>query len=178
MRKDIQEVLLDEETLAKRIKEMGEQISKDYEGKEVIVIGILKGSVIFVADLVREVTVPVSFDFMAVSSYGNRTTTTGTVRILKDLDYDIEGKHVLIVEDIIDSGVTLSYLIEHLAGRKPASLKLCTLLNKPERRKVEVKVDYIGFTVPDAFLVGFGLDYAEKYLNLPFIGILKEEIYA
>lgn len=111
MRKDIQEVLLDEETLAKRIKEMGEQISKDYEGKEVIVIGILKGSVIFVADLVREVTVPVSFDFMAVSSYGNRTTTTGTVRILKDLDYDIEGKHVLIVEDIIDSGVTLSYLI-------------------------------------------------------------------
>ncbi|WIW71351.1 MULTISPECIES: hypoxanthine phosphoribosyltransferase [Anaerosinus] len=178
MRKDIQEVLLDEETLAKRIKEMGEQISKDYEGKEVIVIGILKGSVIFVADLVREVTVPVSFDFMAVSSYGNRTTTTGTVRILKDLDYDIEGKHVLIVEDIIDSGVTLSYLIEHLAGRKPASLKLCTLLNKPERRKVEVKVDYIGFTVPDAFLVGFGLDYAEKYRNLPFIGILKEEIYA
>ena len=160
MRKDIQEVLLDEETLAKRIKEMGEQISKDYEGKEVIVICILKGSVIFVADLVREVTVPVSFDFMAVSSYGNRTTTTGTVRILKDLDYDIEGKHVLIVEDIIDSGVTLSYLIEHLAGRKPASLKLCTLLNKPERRKVEVKVDYIGFTVPDAFLVGFGLDYA------------------
>lgn len=178
MRKDIQEVLLDEETLAKRIKEMGEQISKDYEDKEVIVIGILKGSVIFVADLVREVTVPVSFDFMAVSSYGNRTTTTGTVRILKDLDYDIEGKHVLIVEDIIDSGVTLSYLIEHLAGRKPASLKLCTLLNKPERRKVEVKVDYIGFTVPDAFLVGFGLDYAEKYRNLPFIGILKEEIYA
>lgn len=178
MRKDIQEVLLDEETLAKRIKEMGEQISKDYEGKEVIVIGILKGSVIFVADLVREVTVPVSFDFMAVSSYGNRTTTTGTVRILKDLDYDIEEKHVLIVEDIIDSGVTLSYLIEHLAGRKPASLKLCTLLNKPERRKVEVKVDYIGFTVPDAFLVGFGLDYAEKYRNLPFIGILKEEIYA
>ena len=178
MRKDIQEVLLDEETLAKRIKEMGEQISKDYEGKEVIVIGILKGSVIFVADLVREVTVPVSFDFMAVSSYGNRTTKTGTVRILKDLDYDIEGKHVLIVEDIIDSGVTLSYLIEHLAGRKPASLKLCTLLNKPERRKVEVKVDYIGFTVPDAFLVGFGLDYAEKYRNLPFIGILKEEIYA
>lgn len=178
MRKDIQEVLLDEETLAKRIKEMGEQISKDYEGKEVIVIGILKGSVIFVADLVREVTVPVSFDFMAVSSYGNRTTTTGTVRILKDLDYDIEGKHVLIVEDIIDSGVTLSYLIEHLAGRKLASLKLCTLLNKPERRKVEVKVDYIGFTVPDAFLVGFGLDYAEKYRNLPFIGILKEEIYA
>ena len=170
--------MLDEVTLAKRIKEMGEEISKDYAGKEIIVIGILKGSVVFVADLVREITLPVSFDFMAVSSYGARTTTTGTVRILKDLDYDIEGKHVLIVEDIIDSGVTLSYLIEHLAGRKPASLKLCTLLSKPERRKVEVAVDYTGFTVPDAFLVGFGLDYAEKYRNLPFIGILKEEVYA
>ena len=131
MKNDIKEVLLDEVTLAKRIKEMGEEISKDYAGKEIIVIGILKGSVVFVADLVREITLPVSFDFMAVSSYGARTTTTGTVRILKDLDYDIEGKHVLIVEDIIDSGVTLSYLIEHLAGRKPASLKLCTLLSKP-----------------------------------------------
>ncbi len=178
MKNDIKKVLLDEVTLAKRIKEMGEEISKDYAGKEIIVIGILKGSVVFVADLVREITLPVSFDFMAVSSYGARTTTTGTVRILKDLDYDIEGKHVLIVEDIIDSGVTLSYLIEHLAGRKPASLKLCTLLSKPERRKVEVAVDYTGFTVPDAFLVGFGLDYAEKYRNLPFIGILKEEVYA
>ena len=178
MKNDIKEVLLDEVTLAKRIKEMGKEISKDYAGKEIIVIGILKGSVVFVADLVREITLPVSFDFMAVSSYGARTTTTGTVRILKDLDYDIEGKHVLIVEDIIDSGVTLSYLIEHLAGRKPASLKLCTLLSKPERRKVEVDVDYTGFTVPDAFLVGFGLDYAEKYRNLPFIGILKEEVYA
>lgn len=177
MHQDIQEILLTEETLKKRIAELGRQISSDYEGKEIVAVGILKGSVVFAADLIRQIQRPLCMDFMAVSSYGKGTVSSGTVRILKDLDYDVEGKHVLIIEDIIDSGLTLSYLLENITARKPASLKLCTLLSKPERRKVQVPVNYTGFTVPDYFLVGFGLDFDEKYRNLPYIGILKPEVY-
>lgn len=170
-------MLISEEKLAARIKELGEQITADYAGKEILAIGVLRGAVLFMADLTRAIKVPVAIDFMAVSSYGAGTSSSGVVRILKDLDEDIEGKHVLIVEDIIDSGLTLSYLLDNIKSRKPASLKLCTLLNKPERRKAEVHIDYNGFTVPDYFVVGYGLDYAEKYRNLPFIGILKPEVY-
>ena len=174
---DVEKVLLSEEQLSQKIAEFGEEISKDYQGKEIVAICVLKGAILFMADLARAVKVPMALDFMAVSSYGNGTSTSGTVRILKDLDNSIEGKHVLVVEDIIDSGVTLKYLLKNLKSRKPASIKLCTLLNKPERRRVEVDIDYCGFTVPDYFLVGYGLDYAEKYRNLPFIGILKPAIY-
>ena len=174
---DVEKVLLSEEQLSQKIAELGEEISKDYQGKEIVAICVLKGAILFMADLARAVKVPMALDFMAVSSYGNGTSTCGTVRILKDLDNSIEGKHVLVVEDIIDSGVTLKYLLKNLKSRKPASIKLCTLLNKPERRRVEVDIDYCGFTVPDYFLVGYGLDYAEKYRNLPFIGILKPAIY-
>ena len=177
MKNDVKEILYSPEDLTRRIKEMGEKISIDYKGKELVLIGVLKGSVMFMSDLMKEISIPCSMDFMAVSSYGNSTTTTGVVRILKDLDYAIEGKHVLIIEDIIDSGVTLKYLMEYLRNRKPESLEIACLLNKPERRTVEIKVEYIGFNVPDHFLIGFGLDYAEKYRNLPYIGILKEEIY-
>ena len=164
---DVEKVLLSEEQLSQKIAELGEEISKDYQGKEIVAICVLKGAILFMADLARAVKVPMALDFMAVSSYGNGTSTSGTVRILKDLDNSIEGKHVLVVEDIIDSGVTLKYLLKNLKSRKPASIKLCTLLNKPERRRVEVDIDYCGFTVPDYFLVGYGLDYAEKYRNLP-----------
>ena len=174
---DVEKVLLSEEQLSQKIAELGEEISKDYQGKEIVAICVLKGAILFMADLARAVKVPMALDFMAVSSYGNGTSTSGTVRILKDLDNSIEGKHVLVVEDIIDSGVTLKYLLKNLKSRKPASIKLCTLLNKPERRRVDVDIDYCGFTVPDYFLVGYGLDYAEKYRNLPFIGILKPAIY-
>ncbi|QJW46186.1 hypoxanthine phosphoribosyltransferase [bacterium BFN5] len=174
---DVESVLISEEKLAARIKELGEQITADYAGKEILAIGVLRGAVLFMADLTRAIKVPVAIDFMAVSSYGAGTSSSGVVRILKDLDEDIEGKHVLIVEDIIDSGLTLSYLLDNIKSRRPASLKLCTLLNKPERRKAEVHIDYNGFTVPDYFVVGYGLDYAEKYRNLPFIGILKPEVY-
>lgn len=177
MREDIKEILYDENELRKKIKEMGKIISNDYRGKELLLIGVLKGSVVFMADLIKEIDIPCSIDFMAVSSYGNSTTTSGVVRILKDLDNEIEGKDILIVEDIIDSGVTLKYLIKYLNGRKPNSIEIACLLNKPERRKVEMDVKYLGYNVPDYFLVGYGLDFAEKYRNLPFIGILKEEIY-
>jgi hypoxanthine phosphoribosyltransferase len=177
MKNDVKEVLYSEEELGLKIKEMGEKISIDYKDKELILIGVLKGSVMFMSDLMKKISIPCSMDFMAVSSYGNSTTTSGVVRILKDLDFEIEGKHVLIIEDIIDSGITLKYLMEYLRGRKPQSLEIACLLNKPERRKVELEVQYLGFDVPDYFLVGFGLDYAEKYRNLPYIGILKEEIY-
>lgn len=177
MKEDIKEILFSEEELRKKIKEIGTQISKDYEGKELMLVGILKGSVPFMADLLKEVTIPCTMDFMAVSSYANSTKSSGVVRILKDLDFEIEGKHVLIVEDIIDSGITLSYLIEYLKGRGAESIEIACLLSKPERRKVEIKVKYTGYIVPDYFLVGYGLDYAEKYRNLPYVGILKEEVY-
>jgi hypoxanthine phosphoribosyltransferase len=174
---DIKEVLLSEEVLGKKISELGYNISKDYDGRDLVLVGVLKGSVMFMSDLLKRITIPCSMDFMAVSSYGSSTTSSGVVRILKDLDFEIEGKDVLVVEDIIDSGITLKYLLEYLKARKANSLEIVCLLNKPERRKVDMDVKYTGFTVPDEFLVGYGLDYAEKYRNLPYIGILKEEIY-
>jgi hypoxanthine phosphoribosyltransferase len=177
MRNDLKEILLDENMLTEKIKELGRQISEDYKDKDLFLVGVLKGSVMFMADLMKAISIPCVMDFMAVSSYGNSTETSGVVRILKDLDFEIEGKDVLIVEDIIDSGITLKYLIEYLKGRKPRSLEIVCLLNKPERRKVEINTKYFGFDVPDLFLVGYGLDFAEKYRNLPYIGVLKEEIY-
>lgn len=177
MLNDIEKVLISQEELASRIKTIGEEITADYDGKEILMIGVLRGAVIFMADLARAIKVPVAIDFMAVSSYGSSTTSSGIVRILKDLDEEVQGKHLLIVEDIIDSGLTLKYLLENLKSRKPASIKICTLLNKPERRKADVDISYNGFIVPDEFVVGYGLDYAEKYRNLPFIGVLKPEVY-
>ena len=175
---DIKEILYDEEALRKKIKEMGKKISEDYKGKDLILIGVLKGSVIFMADLMKEINIPCNMDFMAVSSYGNSSETSGVVRILKDLDFEIENRDVLIVEDIIDSGITLRYLVDYLKGRKPASIEIVCLLNKQERRKADINVKYIGFDVPDYFIVGYGLDYDEKYRNLPYIAILKEEVYS
>ncbi len=177
MHQDICEILFDENTLRAKIRELGKQISEDYKGKDLILIGVLKGSVMFMADLMKEIDIYCAMDFMAVSSYGNSTTSSGVVRILKDLDFEIEGKDVLIVEDIIDSGVTLRYLIDYLKGRKPNSLEIICLLDKPERRKVDIHVKYSGFSVKDYFLVGYGLDYAERYRNLPYIGILDEKVY-
>ena len=171
-------VLISEEELDKRIRELGAQISREYEGKELHMICVLKGGVFFMVELAKRITVPVSLDFMAVSSYGSGTVSSGSIRIKKDLDESIEGKDVLIVEDIIDSGITMSNLMALLRDRKPASVKLCALLSKPSRRQVDVDIDYCGFEVPDEFLVGYGLDYAEVYRNLPYIGVLKPEIYA
>ena len=167
------EVLIPEEKVTERIKELGEQISKDYEGKEIHMICILKGGVFFMVDLSKRINVPVSLDFMSVSSYGNGTKSSGVVRIAKDLDESIEGKDVIIVEDIIDSGRTLYYLMDILKKRNPNSIRLCTLLDKPERREKDVTVDYVGFEIPDEFVVGYGLDYAQKYRNLPYIGVVK-----
>ena len=177
MKEDIKEVLFTEKELRARIKEIGKQISEDYRGKDLFLIGVLKGSVMFMADLMRSMKSDVSMDFMAVSSYGASSKSSGVVRILKDLDTDIEGKNVLIVEDIIDTGTTLKYLYEYLMGKRPKSLKIACLLDRPYRRKVDIKADYIGFTIPDEFVVGYGLDYAEKFRQLPYIGILKEEVY-
>lgn len=177
MENDLAYVLLSEEELKKRVKELGEQISRDYAGKEIVFVGVLRGSFIFMADLVREVDCYSYIDFMQVSSYGDRSTTTGAVKIVQDLSMNIEGRHVIIVEDILDSGVTLSYLTKYMEGRKPASIRIATLLDKPARRTADVKADYAGFEVPDAFVVGYGLDYAQKYRSLPYIGVLKPEIY-
>lgn len=177
MKDDVERIILDESVLQKKISEIGAQISREYSGKDLMLVGVLKGSVMFMADLLKKITIPCTMDFMAVSSYGASTQTSGVVRILKDLDFEIEGKDVLIVEDIIDSGITLKYLVEYLKGRKPASIEIACLLNKEERRKVHIDAKYIGFNVPDYFLVGYGLDYAEKYRNLPYIGVLKEKIY-
>ncbi|BBF44782.1 hypoxanthine-guanine phosphoribosyltransferase [Lachnospiraceae bacterium KM106-2] len=167
-------VLLTEEEVDQKIKSLGEQISKDYEGKEVHLICVLKGGVFITCELAKRITVPVTMDFMSVSSYGDGTESTGRIKIVKDLDDNIAGKDVLIVEDIIDSGRTLHHLIEMLKTRKPNSLRLCTLLDKPERRVTDVKVDYVGFEIPDEFVVGYGLDYAQKYRNLPFIGVVEQ----
>jgi hypoxanthine phosphoribosyltransferase len=179
MRNDIDHILLSEEQIQARVREMGAQIAKDYADKNPTMICILKGAVMFYADLLRAIDVPLSMDFMAVSSYGNRTKSSGEVEIRKDLSTSIENKHVIIVEDIVDSGFTLSYLSRMLAARGAASIKLCTLLDKPERRApgITLKSDYSGFIVGDEFVVGYGLDYAEKYRNLPYIGVLKPEIY-
>ena len=166
-------VMISEEQVTKRIQELAEQISKDYEGKSVHLICILKGSIFFSCDLAKRITVPVTFDFMSVSSYGNETVSSGRVRILKDLDESIQGRNVLIVEDIIDSGRTLSYLKDLLGGRAPESLDICTLLDKPDRRETEVYVKYVGFEIPDEFVVGYGLDYNQYYRNLPYVGVIE-----
>ena len=168
-------VLVEEEEVDKRIRDLGEQISKDYEGKEVHLICVLKGGVFFMCELAKRITVPVSMDFMSVSSYGDGTASSGVVKIAKDLDETLEGKDVLIVDDIIYSGRTLSYLLRILKGRHPASVRLCTLLDKPERRVTDVAVDYCCFNIPDEFVVGYGLDYAQKYRNLPYIGVVEME---
>ncbi len=175
---DVAEILFTEEQLATAVRELGARISRDYTGKNLFMVSVLKGSLIFMADLMRAVTVPCAIDFLSVSSYGAGTTTSGAVRILKDLDSPLEGKDLLIVEDILDSGVTLSYLLKTLSARRPNSIRLCTLLDKPERRKVDIRPDYVGMRVPDAFIVGYGLDYAERYRNLPYIGVLKPEVYS
>ena len=173
----VESILFTEEQVKARVRELGEQISRDYEGKNPVFVGILKGSFIFMADLVRTVTIDCTVDFMAVSSYGNSTSTTGAVKINKDLSEDIEGKHVILVEDILDSGITLNYLSKYLKNRNPASLAIVTLMDKPARRIAPVQPDYCGFEVPDEFLLGYGLDYAERFRNVPFIGILKREYY-
>lgn len=166
-------VLLTEKEVDDRIQELGDQISKDYEGKEVHLICILKGGSFFMCELAKRITVPVSFDFMSVSSYGGDTKSSGVVRIVKDLDESIQGKDVIVIEDIVDSGRTLNYLLEMLHDRGPKSLRLCTLLDKPSRRVIQVPVDYTGFQIPDEFVVGYGLDYDQKYRNLPYIGVVE-----
>jgi hypoxanthine phosphoribosyltransferase len=170
------EILIDEETLAARVKELGAEVSADYEGRDLLLIGVLKGAVFFMADLMRHLTVPCEVDFMAISSYGDATDSSGIVRILKDLDINIEGRDVLVVEDIIDSGLTLSYLIRNLESREPASLEVCALLTKPTRREIDVPVRYVGFEIPNKFVVGYGLDFAERYRNLPYVGVLDEHL--
>ena len=174
---DIQEVLFSEEQLKNRVQEIARQITADYQGKEIMLISVLRGSFVFMADLCRAIDLPCTLDFMAVSSYGKGTKSSGQVQITKDLSEDITGRHIIVVEDILDSGNTLSYLLKILENRHPASIRLCTLLDKPERRVKPVQVHYSGFTIPDAFVVGYGLDYAEKYRNLPYIGILKPRVY-
>lgn len=176
MIEDIKEILISEEEIKAKLKELGKRITEDYKGVDnILLVGVLKGAVLFIADLIRHIDLPLEIDFMAVSSYGASTESSGVVRILKDLEQTIQGKNILIVEDIIDSGLTLSYLYNLLKSRKPADIKICTLLDKPSRRKIDIKVDYVGFEIPDYFVVGYGLDYNEKYRNLPFIGVLKPE---
>ena len=178
MNDDIKNVLVSEEQLKAKVAELGAQISKDYKGKNLVLVSILKGSVVFMADLMRAISILCNIDFMVVSSYGgSNTTTSGLVKIIKDLDGDLSGKDVLIVEDILDTGVTLSNLVPMLKMRNPSSVKICTILDKPSRRKADIAPDYEGFQVPDEFVVGYGLDYDEKYRNLPYVGVLKPEIY-
>lgn len=176
--RDIGEILLSEEEIKARVAELGRQISQDYEGKDLIAVCILRGCFVFFSDLMRQVSIPTTVEFMSVSSYGSGTESSGSVKINYDMDNDIGGKHVLIVEDIIDSGNTLSHLTELLKSRRPASIEICTLLNKPDRRKVDVPVKYTGFDIPDEFVVGYGLDYNSLYRNYRNIGILKEEVYS
>jgi hypoxanthine phosphoribosyltransferase len=170
------EILIDEETLAARVAELGAEVSADYQGRDLLLIGVLKGAVFFMADLMRHLTVPCEVDFMAISSYGDATDSSGIVRILKDLDISIEGRDVLVVEDIIDSGLTLSYLMRNLESREPASLEVCALLTKPSRREIDVPVRYVGFEIPNKFVVGYGLDFGERYRNLPYVGVLSEHL--
>ncbi len=177
MKHDIQQVLFSQQQLDQRVSELARQIDEDYADKEILLIGVLRGSFIFMADLARKITRPCRIDFMSVSSYGKGTSSSGQVQITKDLSEDISGMHVIVVEDILDSGNTLSYLLRLLEQRHPASIRLCTLLDKPDRRVKPVDVHYSGFSIPDAFVVGYGLDYAERYRNLPYIGILKPEVY-
>jgi len=174
---DIKEILFTKEMIAEKVKELGAQITKDYAGKELLVIGVLKGANVFMSDLIREMDLLVELDFIAASSYGHSTQSSGVVKIIKDLDYSIEGKNVLIIEDIIDTGLTLEYLTKNFKSRGTKSLSICTLLDKPERRKANIDVAYKGFDIPDEFIVGYGIDYAEKYRNLPYVATLKEEVY-
>lgn len=177
MMEDIEEVLFTERQIAVMVERIGQEISRDYKGKNLLLVSVLKGSVVFMADLMRSIHIPARIDFMATSSYGSGTKTSGVVKIIKDLDLNLEGYDIVLVEDILDSGKTLSYLIELLQGRNPKSLKVCTLFDKPERREAEVEARYVGSVIPDAFIVGYGLDYDEKYRNLPFVGVLKPQVY-
>ena len=169
------EVLIDADALRERVAELGADVSADYEGRDLLLIGVLKGAVFFMADLMRKLTIPCEVDFMAISSYGASTDSSGVVRILKDLDINIEGRHVLVVEDIIDSGLTLSYLMRNLESREPATLEVCALLTKPERREIEVPVRYVGFEIPNRFVIGYGLDFGERYRNLPYVAVLSDD---
>ena len=177
MKDDLEQILLTEEQIQNRVRELGQEITRDYKGKAPLFVGVLKGCFVFMSDLMRSVDLPAAVDFMVVSSYGKGTKTTGAVKIIKDLSQDVEGRDVVIVEDILDTGVTLNYLSQYLRNRRPASVTIATLLDKPERRRADVQAKYVGFTVPDAFVVGYGLDYAETYRNLPYIGILKPSVY-
>ena len=170
------EILVDEETLRSRVAELGAEVSADYHGRDLLLIGVLKGAVFFMADLMRHLTIPCEVDFMAISSYGDSTDSSGIVRILKDLDINIEGRDVLVVEDIIDSGLTLSYLMRNLESREPATLEVCALLTKPARRQIDVPVRYVGFEIPDRFVVGYGLDFAERYRNLRYVAVMSQEL--
>ncbi len=178
MQNSIKSILITEEEIAKRVKELGAQLTEEYKGRDLLIVGVLKGCVMFLSDLVRAIDLPLTLDFMVVSSYGSATKSSGVVRIIKDLEKEIEGKDVLIVEDIVDTGLTLSYLIENLKTRNPKSVKVCSLLDKPDRRKSQVDIEYVGFKIPDEFVVGYGLDYAEVYRNLPFVCVLKPEVYS
>ena len=173
----VQEVLLTEAQIAERVRQLGQEISRDYEGKDLVVVGFLKGAICFFSDLIRQVEIPVNIDFMAVSSYGSSSQTSGVVKILKDLDMPIEGRHILLVEDIVDTGLTLNYLKTNLLSRNPASLKVAALLDKPERRQIDIHADYLGFSIPDHFVVGYGIDYAEQYRSLPYVAILDPAAY-
>lgn len=177
MYEDVSEVLLTEEQIQQRVRELAEQISADYKGKDLLLVCVLKGGILFLTDLMRQLDIPHAIDFMAISSYGAGTESSGVVRILMDLNTSIEGKNVLIVEDIVDTGHTLDYILRNLSTRRPASLRVCALLNKPSRRQVDVPIDYVGFDIPNKFVIGYGLDFGEKYRNLPFVGVLKPEFY-
>jgi hypoxanthine phosphoribosyltransferase len=174
---DVEEVLLDSETVAARVAELGAELSSDYAGRDPVLVSVLKGALVFLADLMRTMDLPTSIDLMEVSSYGAATESSGQVRILKDLSKPIEGRDVIVVEDIIDTGLTLNYLLGYLADRQPASIKICCLLDKPARRLADIPIDYVGFTIPDRFVIGYGLDYDERYRNLPYIGVLKPSVY-
>ncbi len=177
LHQDLAKVLVDEVTIRKRVRELGDIINREYVRKDLLLVSVLKGSIIFMADLIRAITIPHEIDFMATSSYGGGTSSSGVVRILKDLNNSIEGRNVVVVEDIIDSGNTLSYLLRLLQERRPATLRVMTLLDKPERREVDIHVDWVGFSIPNEFVVGYGLDYDEVYRNLPYIGVLKPSVY-
>jgi hypoxanthine phosphoribosyltransferase len=174
---DIQSVLLSEEQIAARVAELGAQISQDYEGKDPVLVGVLVGAAVFTSDLLRHLTIPCFLDFVAISSYGKESRSSGVVRIIKDLDESVESRHVVILEDIVDTGLTLNYLLDSIRNRNVASVKVCSMLDKPSRRLTKVNVDYVGFEVPDEFVVGYGLDFAQRYRNLPYVGILRPEVY-
>lgn len=178
LRSDIDHILVSEKQLHEKISQVGRDLTQEYMGKELVLVGVLRGAIMFIVDLARAIDLPLTMDFMAVASYGASTQTSGIVRILKDLDSSIEGKHVLVVEDIIDSGLTLTYILDTLQTRNPASVRVCSLLSKPARRRVDVPIDYICFEIPDEFVVGYGLDFNQIYRNLPFVGVLKHELYA